>query len=147
MAASSSAPRGDAGNLEVGRRIWLHRGGRPVMGMGTLELLVRVEVTGSLHRAASDMGMAYSKAWLSARRAEANLGFPLLTRQIGGIGGGGSTLSPEAKWLVGAFRALIDDADPMLEQLRAKHLGTWPHQSDDALSAPAVLDGRNQGGR
>jgi molybdate transport system regulatory protein len=117
------------------------------MGMGTFELLVRVDATGSIRRAASDMGMAYSKAWLSARRAEANLGFPLLTRQIGGRRGGGSTLSPEAKWLVGAFRALVDDADQMLEQLRAKHLGTWPQQSDDVVSVQAALKGRNQGGR
>lgn len=145
--ASSSAPSGDAGSIEVGQRIWLHRRGRPVMGMGTYELLVRVEATGSLHRAASDMGMAYSKAWQLARRAEANFGFALLTRQIGGRRGGGSTLSPEAKWLVGAFRALVDDADQMLEQLRVKHLGTWPQPPGDAVSVPAALDGRTQGGR
>jgi molybdate transport system regulatory protein len=139
--ASSSTSPGDAGNIEVGQRIWLHRSGRPVMGMGTFELLVRVEATGSLPHAASDTGMAYSKAWLSARRAEANLGFALLTRHIGGRGGGGSTLSPEAKWLVGAFGALVDDANQMLEQLGAKHLGTWPQQSDDAVSRPGGSKG------
>jgi molybdate transport system regulatory protein len=115
--------------------------------MGTFELLVRVEATGSLHRAAADMGMAYSKAWQSARRAEANFGFALLTRQIGGRGGGGSTLSPEAKWLVGAFRALVQDANQMLEQLRAKHLGSWPQESDDAVSVPVAREGPHRGGR
>jgi molybdate transport repressor ModE-like protein len=145
-ARSSSAPE-EAGGIEVGHRIWLHRGGRPVMGMGTFELLVRVDATGSLHRAASDMGMAYSKAWQSARRAEANLGFALLTRQIGGRGGGGSTLSPEARWLVGAFGALVEDANHMLEQLRVKHLSGWPGGPGDAGSRVAAPEAPQQGGR
>jgi molybdate transport system regulatory protein len=115
--------------------------------MGTFELLVRVEATGSLHRAASEMGMAYSKAWQSARRAEANLGFALLTRQIGGRGGGGSTLSPEAKWLVGAFGALVEDANQMLEQLRIKHLDSWPHGPGGIGLRQAARDVPLDGGR
>jgi molybdate transport system regulatory protein len=146
VVANSNASSGKAGDIEVGQRIWLQRGGRPVMGMGTFELLVRVEATGSLHRAASDMGMAYSKAWLSARRAEANLGFALLDRQIGGKGGGGSTLSPEAKWLVGAFGALVEEANLMIEQLRAKHLGNWPHGSGKTGSRPGTREPLHQGG-
>jgi molybdate transport system regulatory protein len=145
--AGSGASLGGVGDIEVGQRIWLHRGGRLVMGMGTFELLVRVEATGSLHRAASDMGMAYSKAWQSARRAEENLGFPLLTRQIGGRGGGGSTLSPEAKWLVGAFGALVEDANKMLEQLRARHLGSWPQGLGDIGSRQPAPEVPLQGGR
>jgi molybdate transport system regulatory protein len=147
VVASSSAPPEEAGGIEVGQRIWLHRGGRPVMGMGIFELLVRVEATGSLHRAASDMGMAYSKAWQSARRAETNLGFALLTRHIGGRGGGGSTLSPEAKWLVGAFGALVEDANRMLEQLRATHLRSWPQGPGNPGSPQVAREAPYPGGR
>ena len=41
----------------------------PIFGVGVCQLLARVETTGSLRRAAADMGMAYSKAWLVVRRA------------------------------------------------------------------------------
>lgn len=108
------------------------------MGMGTLELLVRVESTGSLHRAASDMGMAYSKAWQSVRRAEATLGFALLDRQTGGRGGGGSTVSPEGKWLIAAFGALIEEATETIRQLGDKHLGDWPGATGDDASRRAA---------
>jgi molybdate transport system regulatory protein len=71
------------------------------------------------------MGMAYSKAWEIVRRAEANLGFGLLCRHTGGKTGGGSTVSVEGRLLIGAFGALIDEANPLLEDLYAKHFRGW----------------------
>jgi molybdate transport repressor ModE-like protein len=72
------------------------------------------------------MGMAYSKAWQSVRQAEAATGFPLLLRRTGGSDGGGSTLSPQGIWLVGAFSALLADAEAVIAQLGEKHLRDWP---------------------
>jgi molybdate transport system regulatory protein len=97
---------------------------------------VGVESTGSLRKAASDMGMAYSKAWLIVRRAESHLGFELLERQAGGRGGGGSVVSAQGKWLVRAFGELMADADMALDALCRKHLGDWfaplaPAQPED----------------
>lgn len=109
--------------LEVGLHIWLHRAGRPALGVGTFELLRRVESEGSLNRAAASMGMAYSKAWQSIRRSEETLGFALLERQAGGRGGGGSTVSPEGEWLAAAFGALVEEAAVEMRRLACKHLG------------------------
>jgi molybdate transport system regulatory protein len=110
-------------DIRLAQRIWLQDGGTPVFGVGIRELLIRVEDTGSLHRAASEMGLAYSKAWRIVRRAEEHLGYPLLARRAGGTGGGGSVLSPEARRLVPAFGELIDEARSMLDELTARHLG------------------------
>ncbi len=107
------------------QRIWLHDQGMPVFGIGIRELLIRVESTGSLRQAASDMGMAYSKAWHIVRRAEEHLGFTLLQRRTGGTGGGGSAVSDEGRRLVEAFGALLDEADTLLDELYAKHFGNW----------------------
>lgn len=111
--------------ISPAQRIWLHDQGIPVFGMGIRELLIRVESTGSLRHAASDMGLAYSKALHIVRRAEEHFGFALLKRQTGGKDGGGSTVSDEGRWLVGAFGALIDEADALLNELYAKHFGNW----------------------
>jgi molybdate transport system regulatory protein len=111
--------------IRVAQRIWLHDQGVPVFGVGIRELLIRVESTGSLRHAASDMGLAYSKAWQIVRRAEKHLGFALLERQAGGRDGGGSAVSEEGKWLVGAFGALLDEADTLLDALYAKHFDNW----------------------
>ena len=43
------------------------------------------------------MGMAYSKAWAIIRRAERELGFPLLVTATGGKEGGGASLTDEGR--------------------------------------------------
>lgn len=72
-------------------------------GPGPYRLLLGVERFGSLRAAAQDMGMAYSKAFTIIKRAETALGFPLTCRKIGGTGGGGSVLTPEAKELMNRY--------------------------------------------
>lgn len=64
-------------------------------GPGCVQLLELVQATGSIHRACECMHMAYSKGWQMVRRAEAELGFALLTRSRGGRAGGGSALTAE----------------------------------------------------
>ena len=59
-------------------------------GEGPCRLLHLIEETGSLRA-------AYTKALHLMKRAEKNLGFSLTARTIGGKGGGGSVLTPEAK--------------------------------------------------
>ena len=132
-AANSDAPLVETGpsRIRPGQRIWLSDQGAPIFGVGIRELLIRVESTGSLRQAASDMGLAYSKAWHIVRRAEEHLGFKLLERQVGGAGGGGSTVSSEGRWLVGAFGSLLDEADALLDELYAKHFGNWHDGTGD----------------
>ena len=59
-------------------------------GKGVAELLQRIEATGSLSAAYKAMGMSASKAWKILRRAEADLGFALVSSTAGGKSGGSS---------------------------------------------------------
>jgi molybdate transport system regulatory protein len=119
----------EVARIRLGRRIWLQDGGEPIFGTGICQLLVRVDSTGSLRCAASDMGMAYSKAWQVVHRAEEHFGFALIYKQVGGKRGGGSTLSAEGRRLVASFAALTDEAGPILDRLYEKHFGTGPSLS------------------
>ncbi len=95
------------------RAYLLGDGGSRAFGPGPRELLHRVEETGSLRAAAVSMGMAYTKATRLVRDAEAAFGFKLTERTIGGAGGGGSRLTPEALDLLARYeafeRACTDD--------------------------------------
>jgi molybdate transport system regulatory protein len=103
--------------IHVRQRIWLDDEGQAVFGTGICDLLRGVEATGSLHRAAADLGIAYSKAWTIVRRAEEHLAMKLLSeRRAGGPEGGGSTVSAEGQWLVEQFSALVAEANDYLEQ-------------------------------
>ena len=80
-------------------------------GPGIAALLHRVEEYRSLRQATASMGMAYSKAWAIIRRAERELGFPLLSTTTGGSQGGGAILTPEGRTFLqqyDRFCALID---------------------------------------
>lgn len=79
--------------------------GARVFGPGPRELLERVESEGSLRAAAISMGMAYTKASRMVKAAEASFGFPLTERTIGGVGGGGSRLTAEARDLLNRYEA------------------------------------------
>lgn len=70
-----------------------------MFGSGIAELCIGVRELGSLNAAAKRMGMAYSKAWRIIRETEANLGFPLLSRE----GAHGSTLTADGGKLLDAY--------------------------------------------
>ena len=79
-----------------------------IFGEGPCALLRAIETTGSLNSAASSMNMAYTKALSILKTAESTLGFPLTHRSIGGIGGGGSTLTPEAREFLEKYETYRD---------------------------------------
>ena len=106
--------------------------GERFFGEGPYRLLLGVEERHSLRASAQTMGMAYTKAFRIIKNAEAGLGFPLLERSVGGKGGGGSTLTPQAKELLRRYGAYRISCDRMAEQLYQEHFsGFLPAASSD----------------
>lgn len=87
------------------------------MGRGIVSLCRLVDETGSLNKAAHEMGMAYSKAWSIIKHTEESFGFQLLERK----GNKGSELTPEAKRIVKIYdelqRRLDKEAAAQLKDL------------------------------
>src|SRR4029079_7858452 len=86
------------------QKLWLERDGRVVMSDYRVRLLELVAETGSLSRAATEMGLSYRRAWGKVKELETNLGMPLVNSEVGGSGGGHSALTPEGLALVAAYR-------------------------------------------
>jgi len=110
--------------MRLAYKIWLEYRGR-AFGDGPSRLLDGVERTGSLRKAATELGMSYNKAWRILHAAEQRLGFALLDRSVGGSLGGGSHLTPEARDLVGRYRALAVAADEALQRVFEQHFSDW----------------------
>ena len=85
--------------------VYLYEEGEKFFGEGPCRLLHGIERTGSLRAAAMEMNMSYSKAITIMNRAEKALKFPLTEKTIGGKGGGGSQLTPEAKEFLKRYEA------------------------------------------
>lgn len=83
-------------HLKISLRI-MDGDGEKVFGSGVVELLRKIEETGSLNRAARSMDLAYSKAWKILAEAEKRLGITFIERTIGGAHEGGSRLTDEGR--------------------------------------------------
>ncbi|MBE3113343.1 MAG: LysR family transcriptional regulator, partial [Actinobacteria bacterium] len=64
--------------MKLRYKIWLEKNGEKVFGDGPLDILCRVERTGSLRQAAEEINMSYSLAWNLIKDLEERLGFKLL---------------------------------------------------------------------
>jgi molybdate transport system regulatory protein len=111
--------------MKVACKIWLDHKGK-AFGEGPYELLKRVEKTNSLHEAAHQMGMSYSKAWKLIQDMEKRLGFSLLDKKIGGLSGGGSRVTLKGKELMKRYERFEKDARKAVEKTYQKHFGSQP---------------------
>jgi len=102
--------------LQVRSKIWLEMDEEPVFGQGRARLLRLIRKTGSINAAAKAMGISYRKAWTYIDAMEKRLGFPLVIRRKGGVGGGKSLLSPQAAAFLEKFHALQEDFNEMVNR-------------------------------
>jgi molybdate transport system regulatory protein len=109
--------------MKIAYKVWLDNNGK-AFGDGPYELLKRVEKTKSLHQAANQMGMAYSKAWRLIQTLEDRLGFTLLERKVGGRSGGGSQITPKARDLMNHYEQFRKDVEIALERIYRCHFGS-----------------------
>jgi molybdate transport system regulatory protein len=109
--------------MKILYKIWLDQGGK-AFADGPYELLKGVEKTKSLHQAANQMGMSYSKAWRLIQTLEERLGFPLLERKVGGQSGGGSVVTPQAMDLIEHYEQFRKDVRDALERIYRSHFGS-----------------------
>jgi molybdate transport system regulatory protein len=109
--------------MKVAFKIWLDHNGK-AFGEGPYELLKRVEKTNSLHEAAHQMDMSYSKAWKLIQSMEKRLGFSLLDKKVGGLSGGGSQVTSKAKDFMNRYGRFHKDVEKALEKIYLKHFGS-----------------------
>ena len=110
--------------IKAACKIWLRKNDEKAFGQGPCELLRRVEKTNSLHRAAHQMGMSYSKAWKLIQMMEKRLGFTLLDKKVGGLSGGGSRVTRKGKDLMRRYEQFEKDVRKAIEKVYQKHFGS-----------------------
>jgi len=69
-------------------RVWIENSTEKVFGPGRVELLERIQVSGSIRQAALQMKMSYKQAWDMINHMNANFTAPVVVSQRGGKGGG-----------------------------------------------------------
>jgi molybdate transport system regulatory protein len=76
------------------------------LGPGKVQLLELVAQTGSIRKAAVELGMSYRKAWLLLQALKETFGSPLVETASGGRSGGGTSLTSAGRDVVVRYRRL-----------------------------------------
>ena len=103
-------------NFIVNGSLWVESNGERFFGPGPVELLERIEKTGSINQAAKQMQMSYKKAWEIINALNAEAGHPYVVTQTGGTSGGGSTITKEAKVMITWYQKLREKFKTFLEK-------------------------------
>lgn len=124
-------------------RLWLNKSEHDFLGRGRMELLMLIEKSGSITKAAKEMKMSYKAAW-DAIDAMNNLSeSPLVESSKGGKGGGGTALTPYAKELIKTYKILEEEHTLFLQNL-AKRIQEKNGQISLIESMGVRLSARNQ---
>jgi len=76
------------------------------IGPGKVRLLEAIEATGSIRRAAEEVGMSFRQAWLLLKAVEEMFDGPVVGSLRGGAKGGGSALTDLGRLIVASYRQL-----------------------------------------
>jgi len=112
--------------LHIRSKIWIEDNrDRVVFGQGRLKILESIERNGSISAAARELRMSYRGVWGKIKATEERLGKKLLSRNVGGSSGGGSSLTPFAMEIMKQFYRLRHDiqkdADTIFADLFSTH--------------------------
>ncbi|WP_281310730.1 winged helix-turn-helix domain-containing protein [Flavobacterium flavigenum] len=88
-------------NIEV--RLWIEETEGPFLGIGKVWLLENIRKTGSITNAAKEMKMAYRQAWQLVEEMNQRAESPLVTKLLGGKGGGGAKLTEAGEKAIVVF--------------------------------------------
>jgi len=108
---------GDHSPITFGGKHWLNIHGQPLFGEGRMDLLKAVRETGSILQAAKRTGIQYKRAWVLLHNAEQRLGVKLLFSGRGGVGGGGTIITPLAVTLLNIWEKSEEEFVKMLNKL------------------------------
>lgn len=109
-------------NFRVSGSLWIEGEDERFLGPGRIELLERIDDTGSINQAAKQMGMSYKKAWEMVNSLNSQVDIPLVVKQAGGEKGGGAIITQDAKELILYYHLLRKRFEAFLKT-ESKQLG------------------------
>jgi|TARA_R110000737_G_scaffold352064_1_gene396497 molybdate transport system regulatory protein len=107
--------------LKIKSKIWIESKNGIVLGEGRVQLLKKIDETGSLNKASKVLNISYQKAWRLLDEINKAAEKPLIESKIGGLKGGGTSLTPYGKSLIVIFETINKDCWKFLDEQLKKH--------------------------
>ena len=103
--------------MEILSNLTLEIFNQPFLLEKRIELLIAVKRTGSISKAAKEVPMSYKAAWEAIESMNNLSTTPIVQRETGGVGGGGTTLTPYGENLIETFEILRNEQKKFLKNL------------------------------
>lgn len=100
--------------------LWLNKEEGSLLGHGRIQLLELIEHHGSISKAAKAMKMSYKAAWDAVNAMNNLADQPIVSRETGGKGGGGTTLTAFGKELIAVYKQAESEHRTFLKNLTQK---------------------------
>lgn len=91
---------------KIKSRIWIEVDNKMFLGEGRIQLLKSIEKTNSLSKSAKELGMSYKKAWNLIDSVNNKAKEPVVIKNTGGSGGGGTIITEYGKKIISVFDTL-----------------------------------------
>ncbi|TDE14694.1 winged helix-turn-helix domain-containing protein [Dyadobacter psychrotolerans] len=105
-------------NIVIRLRHWVYVNETKFFGPGRYELLEGIQQTGSIAKAAKEMGLSYKKAWAMVDAMNTLGQKPYVVTQKGGSKGGGTILTETGKDVLTAYKKLNEKLLAVVEAER-----------------------------
>ena len=108
-------------DLRVAGSLNFKMAGEDFLGLNRIELLEKIALHGSITQAGKAQGISYKTAWEQVDALNNLAEQPLVTRSVGGKGGGGTCLTEAGQEVVRRYRAIQTEHERFLAAL-GEHL-------------------------
>jgi len=100
---------------------WIDKNNKSFLGKGRIKLLKLIDKYGSISKAAKEMQMSYKAAWDAVDIINSLAVKPVVEKQSGGKGGGGTYLTDYGKELIRKFDELENEINKFKDQINKKY--------------------------
>ena len=106
--------------MEISSNLTLEIFNQPFLLEKRIDLLIAVKRTGSISKAAKEVPMSYKAAWEAIESMNNLSTIPIVQRETGGVGGGGTTLTPYGENLIATYEIIKNEQKRFLKELNKK---------------------------
>jgi molybdate transport system regulatory protein len=108
-------------------KFWIEKDGELVLSDWRILFLETIGETGSLSKTSEKLNIPYRRIWGKIHEIEHRLGLKLVEGHSGGAGGGGTTLTAEAKEFIQRYREFQRGLEDLVE---ARFSGAFTEQDN-----------------
>jgi molybdate transport system regulatory protein len=94
--------------------------GKVFLSPDNIELLKKIQTTGSLNAAAKEISVSYQNAWTIIDQINKAAPQPMVIKQRGGSGGGGALISDYGKLILKEYEAIEKEVLKFTSQLNTE---------------------------